>query len=196
MKSSIWPRLSRAADRLNEVIGSLIRWLTLAMVLVGAFNALARYLTRFTGLNLSSNAYIDLQWYLFSLLFLLGAAYGLLVDIHVRVDAVYGRLTARARAWIDLAGTLLFLLPFCALMLVVALPAVRNSWIVREVSPDPGGLPRYPIKTVILISFTLLFIQGISQLIKQVALLRGEPDVARTGPTDVVDAGAHHGEGM
>lgn len=196
MRHSFWLRVSRAIDRFNEVIGSLIRWITVAMVVIGAFNALARYLTRLTGVALSSNAYIDLQWYLFSLLFLLGAGYGLRVDIHVRVDAVYALLTPRARAWIDLLGTVLFLLPFCTLMLGVALPAVRNSWVVREMSPDPGGLPRYPIKTVILISFTLLFIQGVSQLIKHVALLRGGTDFVQAGATKGADTRAHHGEGV
>jgi len=170
-------RLSSAIDRLNDRIGAAIRWLALAMVLIGAYNAIARYLTRYTGVSLSSNAYLDLQWYFFSLVFLLGAAYGLRHDVHVRVDVLYSRLAARTRTWIDLAGTILFLLPFSVVMLWMAWPAVRNSWEIKEVSPDPGGLPRYPIKAVILVSFGLLFLQGVSQAIKLVAALRDGTEV-------------------
>lgn len=165
-------RLARAVDALNDRIGASIRWLALIMILVGAFNAIARYLTRYTGVALSSNAYLDLQWYFFSLIFLLGAAYGLRHDVHVRVDVLYARLGRKTRAWIDLGGTVLFLIPFSALMLWVSWPAVRNSWAIRETSPDPGGLPRYPIKAVILLSFVLLLLQAFSQLVKQVEVLR------------------------
>jgi TRAP-type mannitol/chloroaromatic compound transport system permease small subunit len=166
-------RFSAFIDGLNDRIGAAIRWLVLIMVLVGAFNALARWLTRYTGVSLSSNAYLDLQWYMFSLIFLLGAAYGLNHDVHVRVDVLYSRLSKKARAWIDLAGTVLFLLPFSAVMLWVSWPAVANSWSIRETSPDPGGLARYPIKAVIIISFALLLLQGLSQLVKQIEVIRG-----------------------
>jgi len=166
-------RFSTAVDGLNDFIGGAIRWLALVMVLVGAFNALARYATRYTDVSLSSNAYLDLQWYMFSLIFLLGAAYGLNHDVHVRVDVVYERLSAKAQAWIDLAGTVLFLLPFSVLFLWVSWPAVRNSWSIQEVSPDPGGLARYPIKAVILVCFVLLILQGLSQVVKQVDVIRG-----------------------
>ena len=166
-------RFSAFVDGLNDRIGAAIRWLVLIMVLVGAFNALARWLTRYTSVSLSSNAYLDLQWYMFSLIFLLGAAYGLNHDVHVRVDVLYSRLSKKARAWIDLAGTVLFLLPFSAVMLWVSWPAVANSWSIREVSPDPGGLARYPIKAVIIISFALLLLQGLSQLAKQIEVIRG-----------------------
>jgi TRAP-type mannitol/chloroaromatic compound transport system permease small subunit len=177
-------RFSAAIDNLNDRIGTAIRWLALIMVLVGAFNAIARYATRYTGVALSSNAYLDLQWYFFSLIFLLGAAYGLNRDVHVRVDVLYARLSRKARAGIDLAGTALFLLPFSLLMLWVSWPAVRNSWSIREASPDPGGLPRYPIKAVILVSFVLLVLQGASQIVKQIEVLRGGEE----GPT--ADPGA------
>ncbi len=164
---------ARGIDRLNDSIYAAIRWLTLAMIVAGALNALARYLTKFTGVSLASNAYLDIQWYMFSLIFLLGAAAGLRQEMHVRVDVLYERLAPRARAWIDIAGTVLFLLPFCVMMLVTSWPAIHNSWLVREGSPDPGGLARYPIKTVLLICFVLLFLQGLSQLITRVAALRG-----------------------
>ena len=168
-----WLRLASGIDRVNEWVGRTLYWLTLAMVLIGSFNAIVRYLDRYTGLSLSSNTYIELQWYLFSLVFLLGAAYTYKHNAHVRVDVFYGRLSARGKAWINLLGTVLFLIPFCLLMLWSSWPAVRESWSLLEVSPDPGGLPRYPIKTVIPIAFLLLMIQGVAVLIRQVAILRG-----------------------
>jgi TRAP-type mannitol/chloroaromatic compound transport system permease small subunit len=169
----IWLKLSERIDTLNRRVGQLVQWLTLLMVLVGAFNALARYGGRFTEIQLSANAYIELQWYLFSLVFLLGAAHTLERDQHVRVDVFYGRLSERGKAWIDVIGGFVFLLPFCLFSLWVCTPTVRNSWAVREVSPDPGGLARYPIKTMILVCFALLLIQGVSEIIKRVATLRG-----------------------
>ena len=171
-----WRKLAAAVDGLNEWIGRGVEWLALVMVLIGAYNALARYATRFTDVALASNALFELQWYLFSLIFLLGAAYGLNHDVHVRVDVLYGRLSARGQAVVDLLGSVLFLLPFSVLMLWVSFPAVRNSFAIGEVSPDPGGLPRYPIKAVILLSFALLLLQGLSQILKQVMILRtGRP---------------------
>ncbi len=164
--------ITRLIDGLNDKIGSMIRWFTLAMVLVGAFNALARYAGRYTNVSLSSNVYLDLQWYLFSLIFLLGAAYGLNHDHHVRVDIFYSRMGKTGQAWVDLIGSLLLLIPFTILMLWVSWDPVRISWQIKEISPDPGGLPRYPIKAVILVSFLLLFLQGISQIIKEVQSLQ------------------------
>ena len=165
--------LAGAVDRLNQRLGSVLRWLALLMLLMGAYNAVARYLTRYAGVSLSSNALNEAQWYLFSVIFLLGAAYGLKVDAHVRVDVLYGRVSERARGWIDLLGTVLFLIPFTLVMLWVSYPTVRNSWVIREVSPDPGGLPRYPIKALILVSFALLLLQGLSQTVKAVDRIRG-----------------------
>lgn len=180
------PRWTAAIDRLSDLAGRATLWLVGIMVLVGAFNAVARYLGRTTGTNLSSNAYLELQWYLFSVVFLLGGAYALRHDAHVRVDLLLGRLGERGRAWIDLAGGLVFLLPFCVFMLVVSWPSVAASWAVRETSPDPGGLPRYPIKAMILVGFALLLLQGIAEVAKRVAVLRGarierhdEPDPRR-----------------
>lgn len=168
-----WLRIASYIDRTNERIGRVVYWLTLLMVLVGAYNAIVRYLDRFTGLGLSSNTYIELQWYMYSVVFLLGAAYTLKHNAHVRVDVLFTRLKPRGRAWINLLGTLLFLIPFCILVLWTSWPTVSNSWIVREVSPDPGGLPRYPIKAVIPLAFLLLMAQGVSLAIKQIAVLRG-----------------------
>lgn len=178
-----WLRIATAVDRLNEWIGHATGWLLLAMVLVGAYNTIVRYLGRYLGVNLSSNAYLELQQYLFSLVFLLGAAYALRRGAHVRVDVLYGRLGERARAWIDLLGSLFLLLPFCLLTLWMSWPAVRNSWAVREVSPDPGGLARYPIKTVILIAFALLVLQGLAEAIRCLAFLRGATEAADRDPS-------------
>lgn len=165
--------LSAAIDRINDLIGRGVSWLTMLMVLVASANAVLRYLGRFTGENLSSNAYLESQWYLFSLVFLLAATYTLRWDAHVRVDVFFGRLTEKGKAWINLAGGVLFLIPFCILVIWVSVSWVGNSWAVMEISPDPGGLPRYPLKTVIPVAFALLVFQGISQIIKSIAVLRG-----------------------
>ena len=188
-----WLRFASGIDRLNERIGRLIFWLTLAMVLVGSYNALVRYLSGFVqidpegagaldrmliaigevALRLSSNMFIELQWYLFSLVFLLAAGYTLKHNAHVRVDVLYARLSAKGKAWINLLGTVFFLIPFCGLMLWTSWPAVSESWALREMSSDPGGLPRYPIKTMIPVAFVLLLLQGVSILIREAATLRG-----------------------
>jgi len=176
------PAFVRWVDALTERIGSAVSWLVLAMVLVGAYNAVARYVGRGIGVNLSSNAYLEAQWYLFSLVFLLGGAYALRHDAHVRVDILYSNLSRRGRAWIDLGGVVLFLIPFCVLMLWVSWPAVANSWRVLEMSPDPGGLPRYPIKTAIPVAFALLLAQGFSMGIRAAAVLAGQPPGADDSP--------------
>jgi TRAP-type mannitol/chloroaromatic compound transport system permease small subunit len=165
-------RTARGIDRLTGGIGRFVAWLVLLMVLIGAFNAVARYLGRYMGVSLSSNAYLELQWYLFSIIFLLGAAYALREDAHVRVDVIYGRVSARARSIINIAGTIVFLIPFCVFLLWVSSPVIRASWRVREGSPDPGGLPRYPLKAMIIVCFALLLLQAISELIKEVHRLR------------------------
>lgn len=165
---------SRGIDRLNSWIGRAASWLALVMVLVGSYNAVVRYLGRYWSWNLSSNLYLELQWYLFSLLFLLATAWTLRVDAHVRVDVLYSRFPTRARAVIDIVGHLVLLLPFCVLALWTSFPSVRSSWAIQEGSPDPGGLPRYPLKAVILVSFVLLALQGLSELVKDVARFRGD----------------------
>lgn len=177
-------RFVRFVDALNERVGALASWLVLVMVLVGAGNAVARYVGRFVGANLSSNAYLEAQWYLFSLVFLLGAAYTLRRDGHVRVDVLYGRLSVRGRAWVDVLGGALLLVPFCVFCLWVSWPSVHASWAVLEGSPDPGGLPRYPIKAMILVAFTLLLLQGLAGIVRAAVTLRGgslEPAADRGG---------------
>lgn len=169
-------RLSQIIDALNDRIGVVIRWLALAMVLVGAISAVARYFARSQQWTLNLTPATEAQWYFFSIIFLMGAAYGLNHDVHVRVDVMYERFSAKTQAWIDLAGSVLFLIPFSLMMLWVSYPAVRASWQVREASPDPGGLPRWPIKVLILVSFTLLVLQAISQITKQVDVILGNRD--------------------
>lgn len=168
-------RLSLAIDRLNRHIGQGAAWLTLLMVLIGAFNAIARYLQRDLGLDLASNAYLEAQWYLFSIVFLFGAPYALRLGSHVRVDVIYGNRSARGKAWIDLLGAALFLVPFCAFAIWISHDFVRDSFAVREGSLDPGGLPRWPLKVLVPIAFLLLGLQGISEIIKRVLFLRGVP---------------------
>jgi TRAP-type mannitol/chloroaromatic compound transport system permease small subunit len=183
-------RFAAAIDALNDRIGSAIRWLSLVMVFIGAATAILRYSARGFGLSMNLTPPTEAQWYLFSLIFLLGAAYGLNHDVHVRVDVLYSTLSKKRRALIDLTGHLIFLLPFSFVMLYVSWPAVRNSWAVLEASPDPGGLPRYPIKTVIMLSFILLVMQGFSQIIKQIEILRGDDEPADDEPGPDSDAEA------
>ncbi len=169
-----WLRVASGIDRFSEWTGRVVYWLTLVMVLAGSYNAIVRFLDRYTGLGLSSNTYIELQWYLFSIVFLAGSAYTLKHDAHVRVDVLYGRLSPRGKAWIDLLGTILFLFPFCLLMIGITWFSVKDSWSRLEMSPDPGGLPRYPIKTLIPVAFVFLLIQGVAICIKQIMYLRGK----------------------
>ncbi len=168
-------RFSHTIDSLSRRLGRWVAWLTLAMVIIGAYNALARYAERSMGLQLSSNAYVESQWYLFSLVFLLGAPYTLRSDRHVRVDVLYGGHTTTAKAWIDLVGGLFFLLPFCAFGIWSSIDFVADSWATKEMSSDPGGLARYPLKSVLPLAFFLIGLQGISEIIKRIAILRGVP---------------------
>lgn len=163
--------LIRSIDRLNHAVFKLVGWLTLAMILVGALNALARYFDRAIAWRLSSNAWVELQWYLFSLVFLFAAPWALRLGSHVRVDVLYGRLSPTKKAWIDLVCGLLFLLPFCLFALLTSLPSVRDSIAVWEHSPDPGGLPRWPIKAALPLAFGLLFLQGIAESLRRILFL-------------------------
>jgi TRAP-type mannitol/chloroaromatic compound transport system permease small subunit len=165
-------RIVDAVDALSERVGRFASWLVLAVVLLGAWNAVARYVSRFTELQISSNAYLELQWYLFSAIFLLGGAYTLKRDEHVRVDVVHANMHPRRRAKIDIAGTILFLIPFCVFVLWTSWYPVVNSWKILERSPDPGGLVRYPVKTLIPVAFVLLLLQAIALLIRRIRFLR------------------------
>jgi len=170
--------LAHAIDALNEYTGKLVAWLTLFMVLLGVYNATTRKLSQTIGVDLSSNTYIELQWYMFALVFMWGAGYTLKHNAHVRVDVIYARLSKRGKAWVDVLGTIFFLLPFTVIVLYTSVPIVYDSWRIHEMSPDPGGLPRYPIKAALIVAFVLLFLQGISELIKKIAVLVGYEDAA------------------
>ncbi|MGB3240055.1 MAG: TRAP transporter small permease subunit [Geitlerinemataceae cyanobacterium] len=159
-------RFSRAIDRFNESLGSLISWLIPVMILVGVWNVIGRYLGKAVGQNLSSNTAIEIQWYLFALVFLLGAAYTLKHDAHARMDVLYSRWRPQQKKLANLVGTLLFLIPFCLITLWFTWKPVLNAWQIGENSPNPGGLPVYPIKTVVLIGLGLLLVQGISEAYK------------------------------
>lgn len=175
-----WRHLAHSIDRFSERTGRVLQWLTLLMVLIGAFNAVARYLDKYTGLGLSSNTWLELQWYLFSAVFLLGAGYTLKENAHVRVDVLYGRLSKRGRAWINLLGTVLLLVPFCLLVLWMSWDVVLNSWAIWEQSPDPGGLPRYPVKTIVPLALVLVLLQGISMIVRSVTILRNPEEAPST----------------
>lgn len=168
-------RLSRGIDRILRWIGKLAAWLVVAMVLIGVWNVVGRYLGKLVGQNLTSNGLLEIQWYLFDLVFLLGAAYTLQTNDHVRVDIFYKSLGDRQRAWVNFLGSLFFLMPFCGLVIFYSWGSVMNSWEIWEMSPDPGGLPRYPIKTMILVGFGLLMVQGISEAIKNWAIICCHP---------------------
>jgi TRAP-type mannitol/chloroaromatic compound transport system permease small subunit len=160
--------LSRAIDALNERVGQAAKWLVLVSALVSAGNALFRY-----GFNMSSNAWLEIQWYLFALVFLLGAGYTLKHNGHVRIDVLHGRFSDRTKAWIDLIGSLLFLLPTAGLIGWLGWAGFADSFAIHEMSPDAGGLLRWPIKLAIPVGFGLLALQAVSEAIKRWAFLQG-----------------------
>jgi TRAP-type mannitol/chloroaromatic compound transport system permease small subunit len=161
-------RFSAAIDTVNAWIGRAVAWLGLAAVLVCTANAVARY-----ALNIGSNAWLELQWYFNSAVFLLVAAYALKRNEHVRIDVIAGRLSPRAQAWIDIVGGVFFLLPTVIIIAWYSWPSLVSSWEIQEYSSDPGGLIRWPVRLLIPVAFTLLGLQGISEIIKRVGFLRG-----------------------
>lgn len=165
-------RISRWIDRVNGMLGRGLGWVAFALIALGVINVVGRYLGAQLGMQLSSNMLLEAQTQAFNLIFLLGAAYLFLRDGHIRVDIVHSRLSDRARAWIDIAGTALMLIPFCLTVLWFSWDYVARAWSRLETSPHPNGLPLYPIKTVILIAFALLLLQGISEIIKRIDFLR------------------------
>ena len=165
-------RFLHLADRLSAAIGWLCARLVVGMVAAGALGAVLRYLAPVLGITPALNALGDVQWMLFSAVFLLGAAWALAEDAHVRVDVLYGRLSIRRRALVDLLGTLLLLLPFCALLLWASWPAVVASVALREGALDAGGLVRWPVKLLVPLGVVLLALQGVAQAVRAAAALR------------------------
>lgn len=164
--------LSRAIDAFTERVGRLVYWLVLIVVLISAANATVRKL-----FNYSSNAYLEIQWYLFSVIFLFGAGYTLLRNEHVRIDIIQGKLSPRAQSWIDVVGIVLFLMPMSLIIMWLSWPLFMDSLARHEVSTNAGGLIIWPARLMVPIGFALLIIQGVSELIKRIAFLAGRiPD--------------------
>lgn len=170
-------RLMTIIDTFSEWTGRALMWLTTAMVLITAYNVFERYF-----LHRNTSALIELNWHFYSLIFLLGAAYTLKHDGHVRVDLVYHRLSPRAKAWVNLVGTVLFLLPVCFVVIYSSIyhprgfefSFVGRAWRFGEGSPDPGGLPaRYLLKTALPLGFFLLGVQGLAEILRNALRLRG-----------------------
>lgn len=160
--------LSRVIDRINELIGKWVAWLILAAILVSAVNASVR-----KAFNMSSNAWLELQWYLFGAAFMLAAAYTLKQNEHIRIDIVYGAFPRRVQHWIDLLGHIFFLMPFAVLMVVYFVPYVSLAIHSGEVSTNAGGLILWPAKALLLVGFFQLAIQGVSEIIKKIAVMTG-----------------------
>lgn len=161
--------ISSAIDRLNGVIGRWIGWAILVAILVSATNAIVR-----KTFNMSSNAWLELQWYLFGAAFMLAAAYTLKQNEHIRIDIVYGLFSRRVQHWIDLLGHLLFLMPFVILMIYYFVPYVSLSVRSGEMSGSSGGLIIWPAKALLLFGFIQLGLQGVSEIIKKIAIMRGD----------------------
>lgn len=165
-------KLSQWIDGLTERIGRLIYWLILVAVLVSAGNAVIRY-----AFNMSSNAWLELQWYLFSAVFLFCAGYALLHNQHVRIDVISGRMSKRVQIWIDILGTVFFLLPMAITIMWLSWPVFVDAYQHNEVSTNVGGLLIWPARLMVPVGFFLLVLQGLSELIKRIAFLRGlSPD--------------------
>ena len=174
--------LSRAIDALNEQIGKLTYWLVLAAVLISCGNALVRY-----AFNRSSNSWLEIQWYLFSFVFLFCAGYTLLHNQHVRIDVISSHLSARGRAWIDILGTIFFLLPMAIAIMWLSWPVFLDAYRSNEVSTNAGGLLVWPGRLMLPVGFFFLVLQGLSELIKRIAFLLGmipDPADKDEGPTD------------
>ncbi|MEW5709731.1 MAG: TRAP transporter small permease subunit [Pseudomonadota bacterium] len=184
-----WLSLARLIDALNERVGRAVRWLVLATALLSAATAFVRY-----AFHTSSNAALELQWYLYALIFLLAAGYTLKHDGHVRIDVLFARLSPRTRAWIDLIGGLLMLLPMALAILWFSWHSFALSFQIREMSPDAGGLPRWPIKLAIPLGFALLALQSVAEVIKCAAYLRGKIPDPRAAPPSAGGSGRPPGE--
>lgn len=161
--------LSGFIDRLNTWIGRLSMWLILATTLISAGNAVVR-----KAFDSSSNALLEIQWYLFAGVFMLGSGYALLKNAHVRIDFVSSRLSARTRNWIDVGGFVLVLMPLCVMCIYLSWPFFMQAWTSGEMSSNAGGLIRWPVYLLIPVGFVLLMLQGVSELIKRLAFLRGQ----------------------
>ena len=176
-------KVSKAIDWLNERVGKTVIWLVLAAVLISAGNAIVRKV-----FNVSSNAYLELQWYLFSGVFLFCAGYTLLRNEHVRIDVINGFFSPKTQAWIDIFGTVFFLLPMALIFIYLSWPVFIRTYVHNEISTNAGGLAIWPARMLVPIGFTLLALQGLSELIKRIAFVAGK------GPDPVPRHDAHAAE--
>ena len=164
----LWLRLSQAIDAMNQGIGLIAEWMVLLSCLISAGNAFSRY-----AFNISSNAWLEIQWYMFGAVVMLGASYTLNRNEHVRVDIVYANVSTRRQIGIDIFGFILFMLPATLIMAYLSWPIFYNAWHMGEVSSNAGGLVRWPVKILLPLGFFLLSLQGISELIKRIAMITG-----------------------
>ena len=173
--------LSRAIDAFSALVGKLAMWMILATTLISASNAIIRKV-----FNISSNAFLEIQWYLFAAVFMLGSGYAFLKNAHVRIDFISSKFSARGRNIVDVIGIIVFVFPLCYLMVKLSWPVFENAWVSGEMSSNAGGLVRWPAYGVIPLGFVILAMQAVSELIKRVAFLTGNgPDVlAHDGPSD------------
>lgn len=179
-------KFSQVVDALTDRLGRLLTWLILAAVLISAGNAIVRKI-----FSVSSNALLEVQWYLFAAVFMLGAGYAFLKNAHVRIDFISNRLSARTRNIIDIVGIIVFLLPLCYMLIVLSWPLFAGAWQSGEMSQNAGGLIRWPMYLLVPLGFALLALQGISEIVKRAAFLAGAgPDTLghhEAGARDAVD---------
>lgn len=173
--------LSRLIDALTERIGKLAMWFILATTMISAGNAIVRKI-----FDTSSNAFLEIQWYLFAAVFMLGSGYAFLRNAHVRIDFISSKFSARGRNWVDVIGIIVFVFPLCYMMATLGWPLFENAYVSKEMSSNAGGLIRWPVYALIPAGFALLALQSVSELIKRIAFLTGNgPDVlAHEGPSD------------
>lgn len=162
-------QLSGLIDRLNELLGRLVMWLVLAAVLISTANAIIR-----KAFDISSNAWLEIQWYLFAGVFMLGVGYVLLKNAHVRIDFIASRLSKRTNAIIDMLGLVVFTIPLALILVWLSWPLFHNAWVSGEMSANAGGLIRWPVLLLIPVGFSVLALQALSELIKRTAYLAGQ----------------------
>lgn len=185
-------KFTKTVDKISEFFGTISMYIVIVTFIVGFLNVVLRYTGELVGRRLTSNVFIELQWYLYSLIFFLGFAYILKNGINVRVDFWFADQPKKLQAKIDLVGHLIALIPFCLLALWATWNPVLRSWGLRpdgswgtwEMSPDPNGLPRAPIKSMIVIAFVLLLLQAIAEVIKLIAILRDQEHLVQTAEID------------
>jgi len=164
-------RLSKLIDAFSEGVGKVVMWLILAAVVISAGNAIMR-----KAFDMGSNAYLEIQWYLFSAVFMLGSGYVLLRNAHVRIDFISGKLSKRTNAIIDAAGLAIFVIPLCLILINLSWPVFHRAWVSGEMSQNAGGLIRWPVQLLIPLGFAVLLVQSVSELIKRIAFVRGAAD--------------------